>query len=371
MLQSGRVLLLLCAFSWAHDPAASAETLPGINPVATELPRRLKLEVSFPGDVDREALVSVRFRVRADGSVSDVELLDTGFHEKRFVDEVFRAMKTAQFRPAMKDGVPLDDFIVVQRIRFGLGVEANGVTEEFRRELDKVGMLIRKGDNAGAHFHAEWMLSEKAKLLYEYAALQAQLAFTHASVGNVHRAFAAAKAASEQKSPTQREFNLEDLAPPNSASYYMLPREAVTNLLELRFRLAASKGMLLESIKAYQELAGLVKIPEQDPRARTAAAIVAALKGDKPLVAQLRVDEKGYVAHNLSRGIFSLAPREGTPGKVRLNCAGQSSDFDYQPGMGWTVPANLEHCLVRIDADPGTEFDLVEFQPGEAVAPPG
>ncbi len=365
MLQIRRTLLFLCALSCIQVPTrAAADSAPPLNRDEIQSPERVRLNVNWPGDFDREALVRVRFRVHADGHVSEVELLDGGFHEKRFVDEVFRAMKTAKFKPAMRNGVPLDDYCATQPIVFALGAEAKGITPVFRRELSKVEKLVRSGDNAGAHFHAEWMLSEKAKLLYEYAALQAQLAFTHASVGNVHRAIAAAHAGSERKSPTQREFSLEELAPPNSASYYMLPQEVVTNLLEMRFKLAASKGMLLESILAYQELAGLVKIPGEDPRARAAVAIVNALKGDKPLVAQLRVDESRFVSHELFRRTFSIAPRTGAIEKVHLSCAGRNRVLAYQPGVEWTIPAKWEKCAAVVQAEPGTEFDFVEYTPG-------
>ncbi len=374
MLPVLRALILLCVLSWVHVPTGSAAApAPPTTPDGFQPPQRLKLAFTYPGFVDREALVSVRFRVHADGSISEVELLDTGFHEKRFVDEVFRALKTAKFKPATMNGVPMDDYYAIQRIVFGVGDLEKGISADFRKELDKVGKLISSGDNEGAHHHAEWMLSEKAKLLYEYAALQAQLAYTHARVGNVHRAIAAAKAGSEQKLPTPRELDLEKLAPPNSASYYMLPQKTVIDLLEMRFRLAASKGMLLESFLAFQELAGLEKIPDEDPRARMAVAMVAALKGDKPLVAQLRVDEQRYVGYKLFRQTFSIAPRKGVPDRVLLNCAGHSRVLDFQPGVDWTLPAKWEDCTVRVEADPGTEFDFVEYVPSDTdvVLPEG
>jgi TonB family protein len=374
MMQPRRVLYLLCALSLAHGPTgAAAESAPPVNVDGIQLPERVRLNIRWPGDVDREALVRVRFRVHADGHVSEVELLDGGFHEQRFVAEVFRAMRTSKFKPAMKNGVPLDGYSVTQPVVFTLGADGNGITQEFRMELNKVEKLVRSGDNAGAHFHAEWMLSKKAKLLYEYAALQWQLAYTHASVGNIHRAIAAAHAASERKSPAPHEFSLEELAPPNSFSYYLLPKEYVTDLLDMRFRLAASKGMLLESIEAYQELAGLVKIPADDPRARTAAAIVAALKGDKPLVAQLQVDESRSVTHELFRRTFSIEPRTGAIDKVQLSCAGQNRELAYQPGVEWTIPAKWEKCSAVIQAEPGTEFDFVEYMPGKdaVVLPKG
>jgi TonB family protein len=366
MLHPLRLLLPFCALWWSHGTmSAAAGTEPPKTKDAIVRPKASVLGVEYPGFPDREALVSVRFRVRANGRVSDVEVLDTGFHEKRFVDEALRAIKTARFRPAMKNGVPMDDYLAVQRFVFALGGQEKGVTADFRKELDKVGELIRSGDNAGAHFHAEWMLSQKAKLLYEYAALQAQLAFTHARVGTVHRALAAAIAGTQQKSPTPRDFDLEELSPPNKASYYMLPEQTVTDLLEMRFRLAALKGMLLESIKAYQELAGLVKIPDQDPRALTAASIVAALKGDKPLVAHLRVEEKGFLTHKLFRQTFSIVPLAGMPSKVRLQCAGQNLLLDFKPDVEWTRPASWEDCQVLIEAPPGTELDFAEYKPSE------
>jgi TonB family protein len=362
MMQPRHLLFLLCALSLLHPTTGTAAdgTL-DISAGGIQLPQRDKLDIIWPGFIDREALVRVRFVVHADGHVSEIELLEGGFHEKRFVDEVFRALKKAKFKPAMKDGVPIDNYCVVLPVNFTVGEMGKGVTPEFRRELDKVEKLILSGDNAGAHFHAEWMLSDKAKLLYEYAALQAQLAYTHANVGNIHRAITAAHAGSQRKSPVVREFNLDEMAPPNSASHYMLPREVVTKLLELRFRLAARKGMLLEAIQAYQELAGLVPIAADDPRAEVARLIVAALKGDKPLEAQLRIDETRVAEYEMFRRTFSIVPRTGRIDEIHVRCAGKSRELVYKEGVEWTVPASWERCSIFVRGEVDTEFDLMEY----------
>jgi hypothetical protein len=61
-----------------------------------------------------------------------------------------------RFTPATRDGVPVMYGPIVQPINFEFGIskEDQGVTPEFRKELNKVTKFLKEGDFAGAHFHA-------------------------------------------------------------------------------------------------------------------------------------------------------------------------------------------------------------------------
>ena len=270
-MQPRRLLHLVLALATLQPTLGSAADSAPRGKGGVEPPKSVRVHVDWPGEVDREALVLVRLRVHADGHASDMHLQEGSFTEKRFTDEVFHGLRSAKFTPATKDGVPLDDYYGVQPFKFNLGEPgAKGITTEFRRELDKVEKLVKEGDNAGAHFHAQWMVAEKAKLIYEYAVLQAQLAYTHAesaiSIGRLQRRSWARNA----RHRSSAEFSLDDLAPEQRPSYYMLPKEVVNGLLAMRFRLAASKGMLLESIHGLSGARRPDPIPADDPRAKMA-----------------------------------------------------------------------------------------------------
>jgi TonB family protein len=358
-------LLVLPVLATSAAEAPSVPTVLGYQ--APQLAREKVPDLPWPGDPDREALVILEFNVSADGRVSDVQLAEGGFHEQRFVDSATRFLRKARFNPATLSGVAVESLGVRMPFRYQLG--AKGITKDFRSELAKVAQFIDRGDYAGAHFHAQWMLSEKVTLNYEYAVLQAQLAQTHARVGNVHRAIVAARAATARATSQIQTFKLRQPMPKNDAGNYLLPKELVASLLDLRLRLTASKGLLLEALQAYYELAGLVEMTPDDPRVAAADKFIQALEGDQPLVGQARIDESGLWAHELFRREFSVGNVQGKVDKVVLHCVGRSRELPYKADAAWKIPASWGGCRAITSGEPGTEFSIIEYQPEKVSAP--
>jgi hypothetical protein len=334
-------------------------------PATVEYVRTKDVKAQWPGDNDREALVFLRFNVTPEGKAIDIELAEGGFHEPRFVDAAMRGLRKGTFYPAVKNGAPVAVRGQVIPFRFSIG--SAGVTPEFRAELMEVNTFIKSGDYAGAHFHAQWMLTEKVKLSYEYALLQAELAHTHFSVGNTHRALTAARAATRKTSPEFQLFRILQEVPRNSASNYMLPKPIVESLLQLRMRLAASKGLILEALQTYYELAGLTPLNADDPYKALAQQIIKELEGNMPLIGQMRIDESTRWVHEPFRRTFAIVNVRGTISDINLQCEDKARTVSYKADVELTIPDSWGHCGMWINGEPGTEFDLVEYPP-EAVA---
>jgi hypothetical protein len=357
------VALLACMSAQvrAAELADSTQPLPTVAPVMRLTPPKiLKSELNWPGPPDREALVFLEFTLSAEGVVSDIKLVEGGFHEQRFVDAAMRDLKSMKFQPALLNGVAMT--IRGQRIPIRYKIDAgNGITSSFRKELKEVDRFIRSGDYAGAHFHAQWMVSEKVRLGYEYAVLQAQLAETYALVGDDHRAILAVRNATQRTNPDMAVFELRQPIRPNRASNYLLTKELVTSLLDLRMRLTAKHGMFREALQTYYDYAGLVDLEADDPRVALAEQMTTFMESDRDLIGKIQISEDGRWLHELSRQTFTLQDVKGSVATLLMQCADRDRRLEYSAKVEWTIPASWKLCRVSISAAPGTSLQIVEF----------
>lgn len=370
MPQYIRILLvfgLMCSIAGlaigGEDPSMGS-------PASYEPPRVLKAPFEWPGTADREALVYLTFNLSAEGVISNIELADGGFHDQRFVDAAIRFLSNAKLSPAKLNGVSTASNALTWPIRFTFGDNGSkGITIAFRSELDKVNELIRSGDYAGAHFHAQWMLAEKVQFGYEFAVLQRQLAYTYAMKNETHRALLAARAATSRTDPQLDDFRFGSRIRNSTASNYLLPKEVVVGLLELRMRLAVSQGLLLEGIKSYEELAGLDKSKTKGELADLATQVTSALQSNRVLQGKIQLDESANWKHRLWRHDFEIANVNGKVNSVYLKCGNQSRKMEYRPGASVRIPASWENCEAQILGEPETSFEIFEFPDSADSAP--
>jgi hypothetical protein len=324
--------------------------------------------VEWPRPADREALVYLVLSINAEGKVTNVELAESGFHEPRFVLAAMKVGRGMRFRPATLNGKPVDSCAVLP-VSFGLGSGTQKwvaqISDEFRRGLKKIDALFEKKDYEGAHLESALLL-KKVKYGYEYAVLQAAMAESHALLGRDHLALHAAEAATIRTTPRLTSFQLDQQIPKNKASNYLLPSDVISRLLRMRIALAASNGALVKAMQAYYELAGLEKLPAEDPHATLAVQIASLLKGERPLVARGALDQ-GSWDHNLYRSRFAFGQVQGAIKALSLVCGDKRREIRYEQDMVWEVPANWDDCTITVSGDKGATFTLLEFADGSAV----
>jgi TonB family protein len=358
------VLLLIGAGVVAADGADSGP--PKVEPL-----KLLSRETpAWPGEINREAVVIIQFDVLATGKVANIHVADGGFHERRFVDAATNAVKRMKFEPRRIGASAVDTLGVTQLFKFSLGDVKPGITQQFRYELEKVGKLLDKKDYEGANFHAEWMLSGVVKLNYEYAVLQAQLAETYAKVGRTRDAIANAWRATARSAPLPEFFQVQESVPPNKASYYLLTKDLIVNLLELRMKLLARQGLYLEALQSYYELAGLVELKADDPRTLLAQQMTSIIQGSLTMRGIVEIGKEKMWRHHLSRRSFALDKVQGAIRNVGLRCSARELAYlEYMPGEARKTPTEWGMCSVLVEADPGTTFEVVEFPDTPAGAP--
>ncbi len=360
-------LLSLPALSADDDVVTGADSPPAASqPVFKPVTVLSRPVADHPEGELREALVYVRFMVSPEGHPVEIAVQEErGFHNESYRKEALKYVKAMRFSPATADGVPILYGPITQPLNFGLGLtkKEQGVTIEFRRELDKVAALMKKRDYAGAHFHAEWMLREKVVLGYEYAVLQAQLAQTLAADGRIEEALHAARGATSRTGSEPARFRIGEPPPRNNPDNYLLPKELMVYLLELRMRLHAQHGDLLEALNTYNELAGLDAIKDGDPRKALVDQLVALLQSGTALVFNGEVKGE-FWSHDLFHPQFTTQNVTGNLDKVHLHCRGGFKEFGYVPGETWSLPAGFEECTVEFYGEPGATLELVEMPAG-------
>lgn len=270
----GRVLIFasFMAPCWCGEPArTSPADAPAAASRADSRPNLTHKPMIESPDPTREARVYVRFVISAEGIPEQVKVEpEAGFHTELFRNTALRFVRGMRFEPAIVDGAASPHGPIIQPISFSsfgteiLLPEERGVRLQFRRELDKVSKLLKAREFEGAHRHAEWMLRDQVKLLYEFAALQAQLAQTHAVLGNVDAALRAAYFATGRSVADEPGFRTRLPVKRIDPESYMLPKETTLYLLELQMKGEAQRGALVRALKAYYQIAGLTRLAPDD-----------------------------------------------------------------------------------------------------------
>jgi hypothetical protein len=321
-------------------------------------------EIVRPAEL-REAIVYVRFMVSEAGIPTEVAVQeDRGFHTEPFRQAALNGVRGMRFRPALRNGVPVVSGPLFQPITFGLGHsgEEQAVTPEFSRELGRVEKLLKEGDYAGAHLHARWMLREKVTLRHEFGILHAQLAQTLATAGRYDEALAAAQSATIHTSLEAVGFRVGEPPPPNDASKYLLPKELIVHLLDLRMRLLAQRGDVLGALKTYNELAGLETLKLGDARTALSEKLIALLQSGKALLynGEVKVNQEPW-SHELYHPRFTTKNVQGRLDHIELRCRGQNAEYTYEADTLWTVPPGWERCVVKFHGETGTKLELIEL----------
>ena len=320
----------------------------------------------YPVGARRDALVYVRFNVNARGEVTDAEVDEGGFYSPEFQRAALATLKSLRFEPATLNGQPVE--YMGERVGIGFmtgdssGKPVKGVTREFRFEALKAQKLIRAGDYAGAEHHANWMMAEKVALRYEFAVLQSTLADTYARTGQHHLALVAAREVTARFGMNSDVYEPGGPLPKLSASNFLLPKDQMAQLLRLRFVLADSLGFYLDALRAHADLQALGLAAEEDPTMPRYRELLRIVQTAPAVKGHARLGQRGW-GHSFLFHRFTIAGvRGGSVSRISLSCAGFRRELDFKPDAEWGIPAKYRNCSARIEGDPGTEFDIIEFR---------
>ena len=211
---------------------------------------------------EREGLIDVKFTVKADGSVSDVELVD-GFYDETFRDEALAGIANSVFHPPMAGETAVDWPAYEMRVILRAPIMPS-VSPELAPELERVtGLLVNK-NYAEAETVLTELLATKAQTLFDYALLQDQLASAYIGTERPHAALVALRNATSDSTaiappsrPDSRLARQEESYPED----YLLP-ELYRKALERRFSVAAALNQTGEALAIIDELDAGGDVPD-------------------------------------------------------------------------------------------------------------
>lgn len=295
-----------------------------------------------------EGWVLIENAIAADGSVRDIAVIDA-VGTKEFVDEAVRAISTWRYKPATRNGVPVEQSLSQVTVMFLF--EDSGRGADHRTFVRKYNQARREIQNN--------QFDEAIATLEE--AFKARLNHYEQAMGS----FVLALAYSKKNDWPRALFHIRHAVIEDSQYLEPIAKKAA---LALQVELEARNGNLEESICAFQDLekADPEAARPGGPAAATVARINEALTAPGPIAIDARlakhplIDAPAVWRHQLLRSKFSFDRINGEVKSFRLVCVGTTHEAPVEADMRWDVPAKAGACILRVDGAPGATFRLIE-----------
>lgn len=381
MIRRAAALSCLLLAPLARPEPASAAAAQAGSPVARgaiRIPSPMEIQPSFEKYLPvppRYALVFVELTIGEKGEILEASLGEGGYHDRESVQAALQIARRIRLRPATRDGKPIK-WIGTMPVRFtgvDLSNSKRAVTPDFQVEAVKVQGFLERKDFPGAHFHAQWMLSEKVHNDYEYAILQTTLADTYARNNHIHRALMVIRDVTRRSTFRIEEYEPGGPLPAVTLKDFALWRTPfeLEHLLKLRFVLAESQGLYLDALRAHADLQALGFIKPDDPTSPRFQALLQKATTAPTLTGHIRIEESGKWLHPLLHRRFRVANvRPGKLEEIRLSCAGNQDAVSVMPEEEIQVSEEAGSCKLAVRSGAGTEFDIIESRDLPAVTAP-
>jgi TonB family protein len=291
-------------------------------------------------DIPPEGVVELQFTIKADGSVSDVDVLCL-FGPQSFADGARRAVRDWRFEPAMASGKPI---AVTQRLRVYYG---SGETQSARTAIvtgynDAVEMIkAGKADEADDKLVA---MSRLPNLNFYEAGM---LTYARATLAMQRRDCV------EAQQLSRRAFMFADsLLRPRQESLY-------------RVNIAASLcfGDVVGAAKTLGYLKKEIGISETDPLAAQVESLKEKIDQLPSYAMELKIPAEGSVGVDipLYRRDFTFTKVAGALSSFTARCRERQFDSPITDKAEWHLPKGWSDCSLWVRGKPGTTFQIVQF----------
>ncbi len=290
-----------------------------------------------------EGWVLAEFAVTADGNVRDIAVVDA-VGAKEFVTSSLAAISAQRFRPALRNGAPVDQHWRSTSVTYVFTDTAAVPTHpEFYERYEMARNRIQSNRLDDAIDQLKLMQQVWRLNLYETAMSSYLLAVAYAKKEDWENA----------RYHIEHAFS-EDGDYLNKA----LKPDAIELLVKLRAQATDLGGAFcgLNRVDA-QGRAALAPL-EAEIRARLLSD--APLVSDGKLIKHPLTDQPGTWRRQLLRRKFSFANVSGEAKSFRLACIAASFEHAIDPEMQWTVPEQAGSCVIRVSGAPGATFKFIE-----------
>lgn len=358
----------LCAFVLtlaANGPAGAADlaTLPAVRshctqdltsapiPGFTAADLQVEPVLSYPSTALAnwsEGWVLLEFAVTNQGVPRNITVIDA-IGPKEFVETSIRAAEKARFKPATRNGKPVDQFLARFSIKFLFSDQSREADHaSFLRSYNKARNLLRNKEVDGAISTLEDAFRSRLNL-YEAAMGSYLLTIAYGQKQMWDRAAFHARHAT-----------IEDGA--------YLERTARPDAYAHQVELEARVGNYVGALCAFEDLKKIEKDPTttRPELSRAVDAVSKAVNGQAPLATDGTLN-----VHQLSGGPATwrralLRPKfyfndiKGDVKALHLACMGTEFDAAVDNEMQWNVPPAAGACVLTVTGAPGAAFTLVE-----------
>jgi hypothetical protein len=334
----------LSAFTCAQAQEAAAPAAPPtfVKPVG------VMQEGQFAAGVGNEAVFTVRYTVKADGTTANFENLG-GFTNPFYDKAVNDFVAKWTFKPGTVNGEAKDflnqEYSFTRRIS-----EQLGVSDGAKKALENIRLLIDAKDAAAARKAIKTALEQDAHSVFDYALLNQMLATVELGLNDP---FAALEAIKHATSSTVNMAGTRE---------YLLTPEILKGAFTQHLMLAATVRQHGEVLRAWAEMDALYDVPADDGVQQWVAAAKQALASPDQLVQLGKIVADKQASHVPSRRIFSVADvREGKLEQIVAHCDRRTLELEYKEGVDWNLPASFGECELEFQGDNGTLFTVYEF----------
>ncbi len=309
---------------------------------------------------DREGIIDVRFTVKADGKVSDVELIG-GFYDEDFRKVALDSLANAEFDPPKAGTANVDWPKYALRI-FQRAPILPSVSPEIASELERVSKLLVDKKYAEAETAIEDLLATKAQTLFDYALLQDQLASAYVGSERPHAALVALRNATADAAavaPQSRPDSRLQIQEERYLEEFLLP-ELYVKALQRRFALAAALNQTGEALNTIAAIDARGEVPAE--LAAQAETIRAKLATEEPIGSQVKLVDGSWTYEVSSRRIFGMTGLQGQVDFVDIACnEGRRRRMAFANDSEFALPASWENCKLEFLGNDGASFLLYEY----------
>jgi hypothetical protein len=302
----------------------------------------------FPG-FGNEGFIITRFTIKADGTTSDIELVDGYGYDNPFLERpITDTVEKWTYTPGTVNGNAAD-FLNQEYIFRPKISETLASSPDFQEEYAKLDEQVKAGDFAAAIRRINGSFKDHVHTVLDYAVTNYALSRIYVAQND---AFAALDAI---KRTTMYSIDMA------GEREYMLTPDLLEAALRQQLVLAAGLRQQGEVLRTWETLDSLYDVPADDRVREFVTVAQTATASTDPLVALAKIIEDDYTYQPVHR-IFTVADVMGKLDTITARCDHRNLELEYQPNVDWTLPPSLGKCALDFAGDDDTTFTIYEFK---------
>jgi tetratricopeptide (TPR) repeat protein len=289
-----------------------------------------------------EGWIRLRFSINADGSTSNIDVLDVmpnGFPTQ----DTMATVENWTFTPANVDGEAIEWHNNIVVVNFDLPEIPNISGPRFTGPYSQVQDLINEGRLDRATRQASTNLEESTYSLHDIGLGNMQLAILAMRTENIHEA-------------------LQHIIRATLPEVNQLTDEEMDIALQYRFNIEVSLGRYMDALDTYERRAALTDISESELMQKQREQILQSLDEGLALNSRGKILDQGTGWFFIpSKRTFSIADVEGRLDTIVAVCNRRIIPLAYQPEVEWSLPQSWGECSLTVNGLRNTTFTLFEF----------